>query len=640
MLPKVKTQTNSTLWGNLFAITTVIAYLYVFMEWLFMITKPSSSMSMLGFPKKVEVFLLTASLLAAGCCLLLLVLMGLGFLPILHRRQKVMMVMGALIPAGILASISLLMVDNFSYTIFHYGIVLAEGYVRMWYGLGFLIVFAFCFRFVLKILDSGRLKVESQISRKLGYVILIGIVFLSFIIPVTINDFGYRENGFATNQTEKKPHIFYITADGVNATHVSVYGYERDTTPRIRQLAETSLVAENAFPNAANTTGSLTSTFTSKYPIKMRLLGPSNILKDENAYQHLPGILRAQGYYAVQMSIPYYGDAYTINLLNAFDKANGRDMDVSAQLININQYMPTDFAYFIYEIGNRLIDRLCHIFYIKTMTNPYHLVTDATDNTVDQTKINDAIKLIQKSNKPLFVHIHIMGTHGAQFYPTNQVFSAGQDYDTQESWNVDFYDDSILNFDRQVGEIIEALNSKNMLDQSILIIGSDHGQNNSTTKRIPLIIHFPDGQHAGRIVSNVQNMDIAPTILDYLGINIPTWMQGRSLLEANLSQRLIFSDRSTLAETGNTDKFFSEQVSYNNQFWNIHLIYCQKWYSLDLKSFEWKNGVIEGYISPCREKDLITNAEAFRLILNHLKENGFDVSSLDDQYEKLSPSGQ
>jgi hypothetical protein len=313
-------------------------------------------------------------------------------------------------------------------------------------------------------------------------------------------------------------------------------------------------------------------------------------------------------------------------------------MEVSTQLININQYMPTDFAYFIYEIKNRLIDRLCHIFYIKSMTNPYDLLMDASDSEMDQTKIDDTIKLIQKSDKPLFVHIHIMGTHGAKLFPPNQVFSAGKDYDTQQPCSEDFYDDSILNFDRQVGEIIDALILKNILDQSILIIGSDHGQNHSTTRRIPLIIHFPDGQYAGRIISNVQNLDIAPTILDYLGIDIPSWMQGQSLLEANLSQRPIFSDRSSQAETESTSTLISEQVSYHDQFWKINLIYCHKCYSIDLKSFEWKNGNIECYVSPCQANELITNIEAFSLILNHLKDNGLDTMPLGEVYKKMFPT--
>jgi hypothetical protein len=43
------------------------------------------------------------------------------------------------------------------------------------------------------------------------------------------------------------------------------------------------------------------------------------------------------------------------------------------------------------------------------------------------------------------------------YSPPIKFSQAGKDYDTQEPWSEDFYDDSILNFDRQVGEIIDAL---------------------------------------------------------------------------------------------------------------------------------------------------------------------------------------
>ncbi|MBN1537559.1 MAG: sulfatase-like hydrolase/transferase [Anaerolineales bacterium] len=637
MIQRFKIQANSQTWRALFIITTFIAYIYVFAEWLFIITKPSS-MSALSFTKKVEVLLFSSSLLAIGCCLILLIFAGISSFPILRTHHKAMVRIGALLPAGILASAILLLVDNFSYTMFNYGIVSTEGYIRGLYALAFTLVFGLCTKYVWTKLDFENHITTHRKSQKWLNRSLSGVILLSFIIPVAINDFGYREKNTTTSQILKKPHIFIINADGVSSTNVSVYGYERDTTPRIRELAETSLVADNAFSNSGNTAGSIICTFTSKYPTKTRLLYPPNILRDDDAYQHLPGILRTQGYYAVQMSVPHYGDAYTLNLLNAFDTANGREMAVSNQLVKINQYMPTDFAYFIYEIMNRLVDRLRHIFYIKTMTNPFDMVMNDPDNVVDQIKIDNTIKLIRKSDKPLFVHIHVMGTHGPKFYPQNQVFSKDQDYDTQENWSVDFYDDSILNFDRQVGEIMDALAKKDLLDDSILIISSDHGQQYITSKRIPLIIHFPNGEYAGKIETNVQNIDIAPTILDYLGVEIPFWMQGQTLLQANLNQRPIFSVRSTQAETDETGKFVLEHIPYFDQFWKISVMYCQKFYTFNLKTYEMYTGEVEGYIDPCRESELITDAEAFRLMRDRLEEDGFDVSPLNDTYLKLFPS--
>ena len=90
---------------------------------------------------------------------------------------------------------------------------------------------------------------------------------------------------------------------------------------------------------------------------------------------------------------------------------------------------------------------------------------------------------------------------------------------------VDYYDDAILSFDQYAGEVIDSLKASGEYDNTILIINSDHAMQYRMEERIPLIIHFPGDDHAGRISQNVQNLDIAPTILDYLGMAEPAWMR-------------------------------------------------------------------------------------------------------------------
>ena len=89
----------------------------------------------------------------------------------------------------------------------------------------------------------------------------------------------------------------------------------------------------------------------------------------------------------------------------------------------------------------------------------------------------------------------------------------------------------LLDFDKNVGEIITELEKAGNLDNTILIIYTDHAQRWKTTERIPLSIRFPHSEFAGKITSNVQNLDIAPTMLDYMGLPVPTYMDGQSLLK-------------------------------------------------------------------------------------------------------------
>jgi arylsulfatase A-like enzyme len=115
-----------------------------------------------------------------------------------------------------------------------------------------------------------------------------------------------------------------IGSDGVNADDMSVYGYQRDTTPFLKVFAKNALVAQNNFPNATLTTGSLVSIFTGKLPTTTRVLYPPDILTDVNSIQHFPGILQALGYYNAEISVDYYADANVLNLQNSFVTVNGR----------------------------------------------------------------------------------------------------------------------------------------------------------------------------------------------------------------------------------------------------------------------------------------------------------------------------
>jgi arylsulfatase A-like enzyme len=178
---------------------------------------------------------------------------------------------------------------------------------------------------------------------------------------------------------------------------------------------------------------------------------------------------------------------------------------------------------------------------------------------------------------------------------------------------------------------VDNLSNLGLLDRTILIIGSDHGQNGNPLKRLPFIIRFPHGQYAGRIQANVQNLDIAPTVLDYISVDQPDWMRGQSLIAGELDQRQIFGANLIKGENPNINWVvnWEELPAPFYQFGDITLIYCQKWFRLDLTNMSWESGNVEGSTSACQPDSEITDEKAFQWIVEHLKENGFDVSTLD-----------
>lgn len=620
-------------WNNLFLVTFLAAYLYIFNEWLFAITRPHF-MNDLGFPEQLNILLTISALLAGLCFLALLPLVIVSLLPPLKPHADVLIKLGALLPAALFALLIMIMVDNFTYTVFKWGIVSTAGWSRGLYGLGFLLVTVLCYRQTLATLArlSQRKRIWGLEAKWIPG--LLTVVLLLSIGALALPDQSPASLAPAGNTATAGglPHILLITVDGVEANHMSVYGYARDTTPHLRQLAESSLFAENAFSNAGNSPGSVVSMYTGKYPATTRLLFPPDILQGEESYEHLPGILRAQGYTTVQITVPYYLDAKTLNLLEGFDELK-MSSAVPSQLLNsIGRLLPPNHALFADEILKRIVDRVRHIFFIKEMDNPYLEVTGMQARRVDIERWAYLRQEIQTATQPLFVHAHLMVTHGEDFFPMEQHFSAGQSIEDQEPWNDDFYDDSILDFDKNVGELVEDLAAQGLLDQTILVIGSDHGQQWNQLPRMPLLIRFPHGQYAGRIQENVQNLDIAPTLLDYIGQEPPEWMRGQSLIEEPLEQRPIFgvNDVDKEKDVNNIFSVDWEQVHPPfYQFGGMSLIYCQKWYRLDLSRLRWETGNVEGSTSVCNSGEEITDEQAFQWIVEHLRENGFDVSTLD-----------
>ena len=113
----------------------------------------------------------------------------------------------------------------------------------------------------------------------------------------------------------------------------------------------------------------------------------------------------------------------------------------------------------------------------------------------------------------------------------------------------------ITAIDKVLGNIRETLNETGLDDNTIIIFASDNGYflgerglagkwlmyENSI--RIPLIIYDPGNKHNGRSCDQmVLNIDIAPTILNFAGIQVPAAMQGKSMMPLLKDENIGFRD--------------------------------------------------------------------------------------------------
>jgi arylsulfatase A-like enzyme len=426
------------------------------------------------------------------------------------------------------------------------------------------------------------------------------------------------------------PNIILLGLDGVNATHMSLYGYERDTTPNLSKLIHNALVVENAFVNAGKTGGSLTSLLTGKLSTETRVIFPPDILVGEDAYQHLPGILKQLGYTNIQITMPYYGDARERNLQEGFDIINFYSVDTSPLANQLAKIGGDGSFYFTGVIIQRISERLNHIFFIKKMENPYKAVTEPATSIHDDQRLEAMIEYLNKANGPLFLHVHMMDLHGPKFYVPNQHFSAGQTQD--QDWMTDFYDDSILNSDRYIGELFRYLSESGKIKNTIIILYSDHGLEWNTLERVPLFFWFPDGQYAGTIQENVQLIDIASTILSYLGVPQPAWMQGQSVLRADLSpSRRILSANvgEELMVTEDRRTWVVDETEISPPFYDlgkVNMVVCDRWFSMDLRNPELSYGIVEGSTASCPPDAIPSPEEAEEILLQHLFDAHYDVT--------------
>lgn len=610
----------------------IASFLYILMEWLFIISK-ISFISGSSFFEKASVLLNGSGILALTAILISVPFMILYYVLNAKTGRAIIRILLCLIPALLLSVIVLLLIDNITYTTFKYGVVSTKGIVRTLYLVGFILLTIGLmypiFKWSRSISKSRRNLTAKQ---KMQFPLILGIIVLACVLlPVAFNP--YLKNPLskpaAEISLEKLPNIILLTGDALNSAKLSLYGYEKDTTPFLKQLADVSLVAENNFSNAQGTIGSTTSFLTGKYPAETHTLASTDILKDADAFEHLPGILQSYGYYTVQLNFTYYADAYRINFQDAFIEANGESPVNNKIQSSLAKLLPTNNYYFMREVYSRISDRLEHLFYIKKMTNPFLQVTESPEKFNDQEKLDYLFKLIDESKQPIFVHIHWMGTHGPKYYPTQQVFSKGLDPTIQGKYVESFYLDSILDFDNAVNQLYNGLSTRGLWENSVLVVGSDHTQRWSIA-RVPLLIHFPHDEHAGRVVENTQNMDIAPTLLNYLGIPQPEWMPGLPLYEPLDPDRQIFlvaiPDSSRDPKT--TAIVYPPFVAPFYQFGKVTLISCDHYYTINLVKKTYNDAKVQSYIGTCKTPPP-TREEAFNKILAHLEKHGFNTTSLN-----------
>jgi arylsulfatase len=184
-----------------------------------------------------------------------------------------------------------------------------------------------------------------------------------------------------------------------------------------------------------------------------------------------------------------------------------------------------------------------------------------------------ALPHLRRGERPLFAYLHYLDPHGPYQPPDTPAarpsrFAAGRpdkewvrrgDPNPIGDWLYkgkpnpgftpadvrylsDLYDEEVAFFDTRFAELLEMLRSSGLLDESIVIFAADHGEEFlehghvkhcrtlfDTSIHTPLVVRVP-GVAAREVPAPVENLDLVPTVLDYLGLDrSPYRFAGRSL---------------------------------------------------------------------------------------------------------------
>lgn len=370
-------------------------------------------------------------------------------------------------------------------------------------------------------------------ARATGFVRLVrrsAIALLPALLTVSaigIARLGARETALAPGPRDAT-NVLLIILDTVRAANTSLHGYERATTPEIVEWAAEGVTFEHAHSTAPWTLPSHASMFTGRYHSSLQT-GPRAPLGPEPAT--LAELLGAAGYRTGGFTA---NDSYTT-------RASGLDRGFQTYLD-----LELDAARFAASSwSSRWLARLT-----RSLIGFPDEVSEKTAETVRRQFVT---WLDEGADRPFFAFLNFFDAHEPYVSPPEFVnrFGPGtpgalesRPHDPEELQGaLDAYDGAIAYIDREIGRIRDALESRRLLENTLVIITADHGEHwgehglikhsgsvYMPTVHVPLLISLPGRLPRGtRVAAEVSLRDLPATVLDLVGLGRVEEIPGSSL---------------------------------------------------------------------------------------------------------------
>lgn len=596
------------------------AVAYLLFEWLFIVTKPSPTAAL---PFAEQLIVLVASPVPILWPLYAVQAVASAVAAAVYPRLRNV----ALLPAAVVLGLLLLvLIDNFTYTVFGFGILNSNAVVRLLYAalLPALVVFA-GWKVAALAVRLAATRALPAAAAALACALAALPAFWSDPPPPPADELGLPPLPATSRASRQLPNVLLLGIDGLDAEFLSAYGYERRTTPFLESIREDTLFFENAFSNATRTHGSIVALLTGRLPFRTRVTFPPTVLQGSDGYKNLPALLKQQGYTTLQIGMRHYADAADVNLFG-FDAANYRWEELDDVGEGAAPAPGNATAVFRDTVEERLAERLGHLFGARPAADGFAHVQGTRQSEIwrDERRVRTLTRYFAQAGEPWFVHLHLLDTHCCRFQP-RQAHFAGDGLD--RAWVA--RDSQIRETDDHVRRLFEALEQTGRLERTIVVINSDHASQWKATERVPLMIRFPGRTPRGRIAANAQAVDVAPTVLDYLKVPVPEWMDGQSLLAA----QQLPPDRPIFGVSDITGREGAEGARVltdgggppNYGVAAAMLIRGNRWFELRLDSGAVRSGLVRGHTGQAASG---ASEDQARLELGRLlNDTGFRVAS-------------
>ncbi len=370
-----------------------------------------------------------------------------------------------------------------------------------------------------------------------------------------------------------KQNVLIVVFDALSAYHIDFYGYERATTPNLSRLAERAIVYHHHTAGGNFSTPGTASLFTGVHPWRHRAFKLYDTLAESYVdktifhafddyyrlvYSHNPLVATLFDQLAADLDdyVPleqFYltNDGFIQRLFH-----NDSDIAGTSWERTIKKEEGYSYSLFLSELYKRYqaqkIAKISPLF-------PLGLPNIRGDNYfILETAIDWLGTQIENTPQPFLGYFHFMPPH--QPYRTPREFHnhfendgltplrKPQDIFTQElsprflQLRRREYDEFILYVDREFGKFFDRMEASGLLENTWLILTSDHGElfergiRGHLTPvlyhpviRIPLLVFEPGRRTRTDVYAPTSAIDLLPTLLHVTGGQAADWSEGRLL---------------------------------------------------------------------------------------------------------------